>query len=906
MKQLLVLLIFSTHSFLALSQKLTVTDLTCDYKINPIGIGTLNSGFSWKIASKERNVIQKAYQLRVATDQADLKRGKNLIWDSGKVNTDQSTHISFPVSDTKSGQRYFWQVKVWDNKGNASAWSKVNFWETGLNKSDWSAKWIEANQVTDGKVVPVPMFFKAFKISSPIKSARLYITAHGLYEAKLNGAKVSNHLLTPGWTSYENRLQYQVYDVTEMLKQGSNSTVVSVGDGWYRGNLQWTNKRNFFGKEPGLLYQLEITHNDGTKQVIVSDNSWRSSFDSPIRSSDIYNGETFDSRLDKTILSDESIKNWQPVRVVNYSMDNIVAQEGPPVIKHEEFKPVKFITTPKGEKVIDFGQNLVGWVQLKVKGKSGDTIKIYHAEVLDSSGNFYTENLRSAKQENIYVLNGMSQVLEPHFTFQGFRFIKIVGQAEKMDTENFTAVAIYSDMQPTGDFTSSHSLLNQLQHNIQWGQKGNFVDIPTDCPQRDERLGWTGDAQVFFNTAAYNMNVASFFTKWLQDVKADQYADGRIPAVIPVTQKRANDGSAGWADVGTIIPWNFYEAYGDKSLLSRQYESMKKWVDYISSVSKNNLWNNGSHYGDWLFYTMADDRDGKAALTDKHLIAQAFYAASTQNVINAANILGRTEDVSKYTALLSDVKDAFNKEYVTPSGRLVSSSQTAYVLALYFDLLPESSRKQAAVRLVENIKSYKDHITTGFLGTPYICHVLTRYGYTDVAYKLLMQETYPSWLYPVKKGATTIWERWDGIKPDGSFQATSMNSFNHYAYGAIGDWMYRTIGGIAQSKPGYKQISIAPQPGGGLTSAAADLETLYGKLSSSWKLDGNRMSLEVEVPPNTTAKVVLPKSASAEVTESGTTLSKVKDITVNSGPDKDIELTLGSGTYEFEYTISSR
>jgi alpha-L-rhamnosidase len=456
-------------------------------------------------------------------------------------------------------------------------------------------------------------------------------------------------------------------------------------------------------------------------------------------------------------------------------------------------------------------------------------------------------------------------------------------------------------MAPTGRFATSNPLLNQLQSNIQWGQKGNFVDVPTDCPQRDERLGWTGDAQVFFKTAAYNMDVSAFFSKWLSDLNVDQHANGNVPVVIPDVRAVKNAGSAGWGDVATIIPWDFYQAYGDKALLARQYPSMKAWVEYIRSISKNNLWNSGPHYGDWLFYTMADDRDGKAAITDKFFIAQAFYAHSTQNLINAAKVLGNKADVQTYTELLKAIKEAFLNEYVTPSGRLVSSSQTAYVLALNFDLLPENLRAQAAKRLADNVAAYGNHLTTGFLGTPYLCHVLTRFGYNDVAYKLLLQDTYPSWLYPVKKGATTIWERWDGIKPDGSFQAVSMNSFNHYAYGAIGDWMYRNVAGIAELEPGYKKISIAPKPGGNLKNASAELQTIYGNIKSLWAIEGGKTKLTVTIPANTTARIVLPNTAELKITESGTALDKVKAISDVKNVAGNTELLAGSGTYQFEY-----
>ncbi|MDF3078373.1 MAG: alpha-L-rhamnosidase [Sphingobacteriaceae bacterium] len=904
MKRILLFILLGAP-LLAFSQKLSVVELTTNYKIDPVGIDDTAPKLSWKISSPERNTMQTAYEVRVATNAQDLSNGKNQLWTTGKVKSDQSAHVQYAGSAVKSKQRYFWQVRAWDNHGNASQWSAPAYWENGLLKpSDWSAKWIQTSTETNGKVGPAPIFGKQFSVSKPIKQARLYITAHGLYEAKINGQRIGDHYFTPGWTSYYKRLQYQTYDVTGCLKSGSNIAFVTVGDGWYRGNLEFKNKRNTYGKEVALLYQLEIEHTDGSKEIINSDGTWKATFNSPVRASDIYNGETYDARLEKTAYANLNGSNWQNVEVMDFSRDNLVAPDGPAVVKHERIRPINIFKTPKGELVADFGQNMVGWVQLKLNGKAGDTVIVNHAEVLDKEGNFYTDNLRGARQENKYILTGGKEdVLEPHFTFQGFRYIKISGYSGKLDSNKLTGVAIYSDMKPTGAFSTSNALINQLQHNIQWGQKGNFLDVPTDCPQRDERLGWTGDAEVFFNTAAYNMNVAGFFTKWLQDLKADQHENGNVPVVIPDVREKKNAGSAGWGDVATIIPWNFYQAYGDKELLANQYGSMKKWVDYIRSISKDNLWNSGPHYGDWLFYTMADDRDGKAAITDKFYIAQAFYAYSTQNLINAATVLGKQEDVATYSALLNDIKKAFLREYVTPSGRLVSNSQTAYVLALNFDLLPENLRAQAAKRLADNIASYGNHLTTGFLGTPYLCHVLTRFGYNDVAYKLLLQDTYPSWLYPVKKGATTIWERWDGIKPDGTFQAISMNSFNHYAYGAIGDWMYRTVTGINgdQSAPGYKKIVIAPQPGGGLTNASAELETLYGKIKSSWQKSGDKYSYDIIIPANTSAKVILPDVTPENLKEGSLALTQVKNISDISKAANGTQFTLGSGTYHFVY-----
>jgi len=464
--------------------------------------------------------------------------------------------------------------------------------------------------------------------------------------------------------------------------------------------------------------------------------------------------------------------------------------------------------------------------------------------------------------------------------------------------ENFTAVTLYSDMPVTGTFSSSNALINQLQHNIQWGQKGNFLDVPTDCPQRDERLGWTGDAQAFSRTASFNMNVNSFFSKWMKDLYADQQ-NGVVPFVVP-NVLGGPVSSAGWADCATIIPWTMYLAYGDKKILAQQYASMKAYVESIHRVAKDNLWNTGFHFGDWLFYRPDDDNDGRAAVTDKYLIAQCFYANSVQMLLNAAKVLNNTEDVQTYSTLLQQVKDAFVKEYATASGRLVSGTQTAYVLALNFDMLPESLRAQAAGRLVENIKSYGNHLTTGFLGTPYLCHVLTRFDYDDLAYKLLLQDTYPSWLYPVKMGATTIWERWDGQKPDKSFQTPGMNSFNHYAYGAIGDWMYRKMVGLDtyEDGVGYKHIKIQPHIGGGFTNASASLKTYYGTASSAWNINGNETGMEVEIPANTKATVYIPAANADAVTESGKSLS-AGNIKVAGTENGYVVAELGSGKYHF-------
>ncbi|MDT8402244.1 MAG: family 78 glycoside hydrolase catalytic domain, partial [Bacteroidales bacterium] len=687
-----------------------------------------------------------------------------------------------------------------------------------------------------------------------------------------------------------------VYDVKDLLAGGENTIGIILGEGWYKGRIS----RDVYGSETAVMTQLIIEYADGRTALVKSDGTWKTST-GPVVSSSIYDGEIYDSGKEMIGWDSPGFNPspWTEVTVKDYPKNNIVHTYNEPVRKHEELSPVDIFISPGGDTIVDFGQNLVGWVKLAVKGERGDSVWLYHAEVLDKEGNFYVENLRGAKQRNIYILNGSDQVFEPHFTWQGFRYVKVKGLKKMPQQADMSAIVLYSDMEKSGSFTTSNPDLNQLQSNIVWGQKGNFLDVPTDCPQRDERLGWTGDAQVFCSTAAFNMNVNSFFSKWLKDLAADQFDDGNVPVVIPNVLGARSSGSAGWSDAATIIPWNIYRSYGDLKVLEDQYPSMKAWVDYLVSVSNDLLRNNGFHYGDWLFYSLDDDNGGRSAVSDKYLIAQCFFANSVKIVAETASLLGRDEDSKYYSALHGQIKDIFNNEFVTPNGQLVSNTQTAYVLALQFDLLPEKMRKQAVSRLLTNIREYGNHITTGFLGTPYINHVLTRFGQIDVAYELLLQETWPSWLYPVKKGATTIWERWNGIKPDGSFQYPSMNSFNHYAYGAIGDWMYKVIAGINPEKPGYREFSVNPRPGGDISSATGELNTYYGLIRSAWKIENNNFLIEIDVPVNTLAKLYLPGSSVLDISEGGKNITEVETVDILEESEKYILLMLGSGRYSF-------
>jgi alpha-L-rhamnosidase len=691
------------------------------------------------------------------------------------------------------------------------------------------------------------------------------------------------------------------------VRSGANVIGATLGDGWFRGRLGWDSKRNLYGSRLALRAQLVVRYADGTSQTVATDSTWKAST-GPILVSDIYDGETYDARLEKTGWSSPSYNDtsWRGVRNMDGVKVALVAPVGPPVRRTHEITPVKVIRTPAGETVVDFGQNMVGWVRLKARGPAGTVIRLRHAESLDKAGNFYVTNLRTARQTVTYTMKGGGvETFEPHFTFQGFRYVAVEGYPGTPDSTSLTGIVAYSDMTPTGTFESSNALVNRLQQNIVWGQRGNFVDVPTDCPQRDERMGWTGDAQVFAPTATFNMDVSGFFAKWLGDVAADQLPNGAVPFVVPnVLAKMSPDaaGSTGWADVATIAPWTMYRAYGDTSFLVRQYASMRAWVEYgRAQAGETYIWSKGFHFGDWLsFATTRADYPG--ATTEKDLIATAYLAHSADIVSRAAEVLGKREDAAKYRALFEKVRAAFQREFLTQSGRITSSTQTAYVLALDFDLVPDSLRAKAAGHLADDVKRM-GHLTTGFLGTPALTRMLSDNGYLKEAYALLLREEYPSWLYEVKQGATTVWERWDGLRPDSSFQDAGMNSLNHYAYGAVGDWLYRTVAGLNDdpAEPGYRHVIVRPRPGPGFNFAKATLMTPYGLASSGWRLENGRMTVTVRVPPNAHGTVVLPGARLESVREGATAVQAAAGVRSARQQGDDVTVEVGSGDYEFTY-----
>ncbi len=693
------------------------------------------------------------------------------------------------------------------------------------------ANWIRS---TIGGTDEGMLFQKRFSAEKPLQSAELEISALGVYVAQLNGQRVGDFILAPGWTSYANRVQLQRYDVSAML-QKENCLAITLGKGWRFLSRPHEAAALLGYQDTAIIAALKLSYADGSEETIVTDDSW-SVERSPVVYNNIYNGEHFDATLPP--------QQAQQAQIVAHDTDILTAQQGESITEHERLPAQELIRTPAGETVIDFGQNLTGYVEFTIQGKPGDKAVIKHAEVLDQDGNLYTENYRRAKAELSFTCDGKPHTYKPLLTFFGFRYIKLIGWPDEVKLEHFTAIAVHSQMKRTGEFCCSDPMLNQLFHNIIWGQKGNFLDVPTDCPQRDERLGWTGDAQVFVRTASYNYDVNRFFKKWLTDLRLDQNEDGSVPHVIP--NAIGGGGSAAWSDAAVICPWQMYLSYADKEILQAQFASMRSWIAYMQQNSRGYLWVKGDHFGDWLALDNKKRRPG----TDKKLIASAYFYYSTSLFVKAGQVLGK--NMEEYELLRENIGAAFRKRYMK-AGRMKQPSQTACCVALYFGLTDDA--QETAAQLAELVREV-GHLTTGFVGTPYLLHALSDNGYAEDAYNLLLRKEYPSWLYPITMGATTIWERWDSMRPDGSMQDPGMTSFNHYAYGAVGDWLYGVVAGINPSPqaPGFAHTEFRPLPDRRLQFAKASIETRHGLLESGWEYQGDSIVFRVTVPQGCTAE----------------------------------------------------
>ncbi len=838
-------------------------DLRTEYRVNPIGIAERHPRFSWKLKSDERDTVQQSYHIVV-------KEKETIVWNV-KTESEESILIPYKGEDLQDETLYHVIVEVMDNHGNIA--SGTMSFETGIFEPEtFQAKMITHDFPEEETACPI--FSKTFTVKGKVKRARIYTTARGVYEAYLNGKRIGEDRMAPGWTSYHHRLQYQIYDITEMLRE-NNKIEMMVGNGWYKGILGFVLDKNIYGDRVGAFAEIHMEYEDGNREVICTDESWNVRT-GEVRYSEIYMGETIDTTIGEAIGDGNKESREGTVSVMTFDKQTLTAQENEPVRITERIPAKELIVTPKGEKLVDFGQNLTGIVEVKVHGKKGQKIVIRHAEVLDKDGNFYPDTLRQAKSEDTYICNGAEQVFLPHFTFHGFRYICVEGM-DDLRPAQFTACVMHSDMEKSGDFRCSNRKVNQLQRNIVWGQRGNFLDIPTDCPQRDERLGWTGDAQIFSWTAAFNRNTALFFRKWMRDVSAESSLEKGVPHVVPDILGQYS--SSAWSDVAVIVPWVVYQTYGDKGILEENWKCMHEWVDYIQNqCGENGLWQTGFQYGDWLALDKEESADRTGA-TDKYMIANAYYLYVTDLVKQTAEVLGFVQEAEKYQKLYDTTLEAFRQEYYTNTGRIVSETQTGAILSLYFNLAREKDRNRILQTLKTNIENHKNHLATGFVGTPYLCHALSENGEHELAGTIFMKEDYPSWLYAVNMGATTIWERWNSSLPDGSFDVSGMNSLNHYAYGSIGDWMYRKIAGVSQLKPGYKKFKVQPMFVKGIEEAGVEFESVYGRIESQWSCKDGKIRGQVNVPVNTTAEIHL--------------------------PEKEDVMTVGSGVYKYEYETTT-
>ncbi|MEE4193686.1 MAG: glycoside hydrolase family 78 protein [Anaerolineae bacterium] len=913
-----------------------VTGLKVNYLKDPIGIGLKPPRFSWYLQSDRIGAAQTAYQLHVAKE-ADFS---TLVWDTGWVESDACVQIEYGGEDIQSMTRYFWRVRVKDEQGAVSGWSDPAFWETTIGKGDWKAEWVEPEGVVDPEAFkPAPYLRKEFKTEKTIAKARLYITSHGCYEAYLNGKRVGDQVFMPGNTSAIYRVQVQTYDVTDLVAEGENCIGVILGDGWYRGQINANSSRNSHGTKLALLSQLVIEFADGSRQIVSSDHTWKTKT-GPIIKSDMKDGEIYDARLEMPGWNaagfDET--NWTNVYPADIPFSKLVPTEGSPIRKMEEFPVVKVIQAPNGETVLDFGQNLAGIVTMKVSGPAGTTVTLRHSETLDENGNFTLSYLggedatggmiSGVKQRTEYTLKGEGEeIYEPHFTVMGFRYVEIKGYPGEIDPAKFKAIAIYSDMGENGTFTSSNEKLNQLHQNVRWSQKGNFLDIPTDCPTR-ERAGWTGDAQIFVHAGSLLMDDEAFYTKWLKDVSAEQFENGLIrnfiPAPPPEKLKEQKfgwlfgllEGSSGWGDAIIIIPWVLYQMYGDKQVLAERYDSMKAWMEYERNQARRirwskainplfwlsfrrwgyqkYIWDTKYQWGEWL----EPDIPIRAVMGEiiKHLffgdpiVSSAYFTHSARLMSKIAAVLGKTQEAAEYSALAEKAKDAYQKEFFNTDGtaKVYAEKQAPYVRAIAFDLVDETLKPKVKAKLVENLAATDNHLGTGFLSTPFLCEVLADMGRADLAYEVILKEDIPSWLYAIGKGATTVWEDWDGIDKDNVPSA----SLNHYSKGAVVSWFYEYICGIRmdEESPAYKHFFLQPLPGGGLTHAKATFTSMYGRIEAGWEQVDGKTKYTFTVPANSTATVVLQGTAD---------FSASKGVSNFYQKDGCVQFDLNSGSYEF-------
>ena len=930
-------------------------DLKCRYLRNPLGIDTPRPRLSWTFASDQgpRGLRQRAYQVLVAGCAQNLDSDDGDLWDSGRVDSDKQTNIIYEGAPLESLQPCFWKVRVWPALSPAegpaqsgvqggevdtlSAWSRTAQWSMGLlDPADWKASWIEVpfelTPEMPPNLIPASIFRHEFSLEDPVTRAVLSVSALGIYEVNLNGKRVGTRALAPEWTDYHQRVQYQTYDVTDLVRSGSNTVCATVAEGWYAGRIGFWKEQGQYGSfRTRLMAQLNVFGAGGAKTVIATGKQWEGSIAGPIRFAGLLDGQIIDARKrghGAGAASEFADERWQSVRTIP-ELEGLqrVAQMNEPIAVIEERSPESICRTPSGACIVDMGQNMVGWCRVRLREEAGKIVNLRHAEVLDENGELYTAPLRcafykgspgphhgiygwmgGARQMDTYICNGTGEeTFEPRFTQHGFRYVEVTGAKSPPEIEDVTGCVVSSSVERAGWFECSDPEVNRLMEAIRWTQMGNLQGIPLDCPQRDERLGWLGDGQVFAQAACFNADMAAFYTKFLQDVRDAQWDNGRFPdfAPNPLGSKRAI-GAPGWSDGGLIIPWVHYLNYGDLDLLATHYAAAKRNIESIAATNPDHLWLNhtGNNYGDHLNGDHIDQDHWKAsgAATPKDVLATAFYAHSTRLLAKMADVLGHADDARHYHDRADDIATAFRKAFVGEDGSVKGDSQGGYTLALHFDLLTEEQRTLAVRHLLRRIEERGGYPDTGIQTTNRMMMELTQQGHVDTAYQILNNDRIPSWQYMIEHGATTIWERWDSWSESKGFQDPSMNSFNHYAMGAVAEWIYRTIGGINPDpdSPGFRHFIIRPQPGGGITWAKTTHTCIRGTIKVEWKTEGDSFHLEVTVPQNSDATIHLPCGRDATVTESCLPIHEAKGVREWEREGETVTARVGSGRYRFQ------
>lgn len=908
---------------------MVIQNVTCEFTHHPISLDCKHPRFSWEIAAEENNVFQTAYRIIVRDGDGSL------MWDSGVRDSSDSTGIPYEGKELASASSYTYIVSVQTNTGAEIKGDECVFETAFFDLSDWCARWIEPDPLpqlpvnplitakkqwaesleammrgepsevrSDGDILhslplepydPAVQMRRTFTAEVPVAKARLYVTAHGLYEVRINGKPVTDSLLNPGFTTYDKRLKYQVYNVDNLICEGANAISATVADGWYKGKIA-VGRGCEYGEVPGLLLQLELIAADGQKQIIATDRDWTYSFDGPVRTADLFLGEIYDAQMESgdPSLASYDAGGWLPVQVKDAPDSTLEAQISPLARVFKEVPAREILTAPNGDTIVDFGQNLAGVIRVQISEPKGTKITFEHGEQLDKEGNyFYTFSGTNIEQKDTYICGGNEhEMFEPHFTYHGFRYVRVTGGAD-WKKEDFTALAISTDNDVIGSFRCSDAQFNQLQSNIYWSQRSNNITIPTDCPTR-EKAGWTGDVVVYGATALFNQDMTAFYEDWLKSIRTEQMENGHILGTVPQIRNyimQDSGGSLGWGDVIMTLPLQLYRLRGDKDVLAKNYEAMGKWMEaMVRSADElpnpantmgampelptdehrlenlHYLINTGFHFGDWIIPSVVNEQgftDGPAsAFLTMHCVGSSLLAADADMYAEVSELLGYAESAEKYRAYAKRVRQAFEEEYVSADGRLGQEMQGNYILALKHHMVSPEKESLLAARLNKLVEKNGFRLDTGFMATPHLLDILCQYGYQDTAWKVLLQEECPSWLYEIKNGATTIWENWDAVRPDGELANCS---FNHYAFGCVGDFLYRRVLGLNNAGTGYDKILITPEYSCPFAWAEGSYHCPHGTIELKWVKEKDKIHIFGRIPANTSAEVRLPDGSIREI-----------------------------------------